>query len=546
MNLLEGYWREGLVKGQLFITDYLARVAVSLCDEKWPTCGTCARAGKVCSGARNTFKFVVNGSHAESPNHAANATETSRLSLVSTGAGRTDRTDRTDRRRNGSGIVKFDPKQVSIGGCSSRRMGHYNSSTNVVMKPLPWSPRDQMAARLVTCLEAAPGTGKDLRILGPFLPMIPQHLGNGNTALDHAVELLLSAWMNSCRRLPSNMWLDLRTYNRAIRSLNDALSDANVELVTNTLAAQCVLQKTEVLYDFSRGSNQENHAAGLIAVINRRGPAQPMTEVVLHVMFESIYHMLQVDIRQDRESGFYTPEWMTALKEAIDASDIIFVLKQLYHLWVEVTAWPGLVRLVRSLRRNPLDIMTAAELHLRATYLAAFLQHQDETILTSLAQSGDIVEVENNTRPDLFSKCYKFANYPIAKLFTCHAFFSITVCRFLQEANRVLGHDDPSIEKQAIRSSRRVWMSWPWLQNQIPLAVDYTAALAFSYESGGSEERKYCIASLREMESFRHPPPIGEWVEATIMANAKAFTGRLPFLKTQDPKIEYDGIGCRS
>jgi hypothetical protein len=255
---------------------------------------------------------------------------------------------------------------------------------------------------------------------------------------------------------------------------------------------------------------------------------------------------LQVDIRQDRQSGFHTPEWMTALKEAIDASDITSALKQLYHLWVEATAWPGLVRLVRLLRRNPSDTITAAKLHLRATSLAAFLQHQDETILSSLAESGGITEVENTTRPDLFPKCYKFASFPIAKLFTVHAFFSITACRLLQEANRVLGYDDPSVEKQARRSSKRIWMSQVWLQNQTPLAVDYTAALAFSYESGEDEERKYCIASLREMESCRHPPPVGEWVEATIMANAKAFTGRLPFLKTQDPKIEFDGIGCRS
>jgi hypothetical protein len=76
--------------------------------------------------------------------------------------------------------------------------------------------------------------------------MIPQHLGSGTTALDHAVELLLSAWTNSSRRLPSDMWLDLRTYNRAICSLKNALDDANVELVTNTLAAQCILQKIEV------------------------------------------------------------------------------------------------------------------------------------------------------------------------------------------------------------------------------------------------------------------------------------------------------------
>lgn len=237
---------------------------------------------------------------------------------------------------------------------------------------------------------------------------------------------------------------------------------------------------------------------------------------------------------------------MIPLRKAIDASDDIPVRKQLYRLWVEATAWPSLVQLVRSLHRNPFDTTTAAELYRKATSLAEFLQYQDELMLNSLVMSGDIVQVENTTRTDVIPKYYKFADYPTAKLFTVHAFFGITVCRFLQEANRVLHQNDPSVEEQARKYSKRVWMSWPWLQDQTPLAVDYTAALAFSYESGNEEEREFTIACLEKMESHRHPPPIGKWVEETIMANTKAFTGRLPFLKTQDPKVEFDGVGCRS
>lgn len=411
---------------------------------------------------------------------------------------------------------------------------------------MPWSPLDQMIAHLVTCLEAAPGTGHDLRIVGAFLPLIPRRLINGNMALGHAVELLLSAWTNSRRGLPSHTWLDLRTYNRALRSLKTALDDANVEQLTNTLTALCILQKIEVLYDFARGSNQENHAAGLIAVTIKGGPAQPMVEVALHATFESLFHMLQEDIRHGRESDFHAPEWRRALDGAIDASDIRSVLKHLYHLWVEVTAWPGLARLVRILRQNPLDTVVAAELHLRATSLAQFLRHQDETIMASLAESGAITKVENTTRPDLFPECYRFADFQTAKLFCTHALFSVITCRFLQEADVVLARREPSVEKQAMRFSKRIWMAYPWFRNQIPLAVDFTAALVFSYESGNREEREFCIASLGEMDSSRHPPPIGEWVEATIMANAKAYSGRLPFIRTQDPKVEYDGVGCRS
>ncbi|KAI1128985.1 hypothetical protein F5Y10DRAFT_163339 [Nemania abortiva] len=476
---------------------------------------------------------IVNGSH--KPDDAGNTIGTSRLPPASTGV------SNADRRRHNESIVIADPEHVFASGRSFK--GHRTiNSLNLI----PWSPPDQIKAQLVTCLDAAPGTGHDLRILGAFVPLIPERMGSGNMALGHAVELLLGAWTKSRRGLPSNTWLDLRTYNRAIRSLKAALDDATVEQLTNTLTALCVLQKIEILYDFARGSNQENHAAGLIAVINKGGPAQPRTAMALHVTFESIFHMLQEDIRQDRESDFHTPEWMTALKGAIDSSNIEPVLKHLYHLWVDVTAWPGLTRLVRMLRQDPSNTMTATELHLRATSLAKLLRHQDEAILASLAETGDITIVENTIRPGLFPECYKFANFPTAKLFGFHAMFSILACRFLQEANRVLTHSDPSIEKQARRYSKRIWMAYPWLRNQVPLAVDFTGSLVFSYESGNEEERAFCVAGLREMDSSRHPPPIGEWVEATIMANAKAYSGRLPFMKTQDLKVEYDGVGCRS
>ncbi|KAI1748473.1 hypothetical protein F4782DRAFT_542868 [Xylaria castorea] len=505
------------------------------CDENWPTCGTCARAGKVCSGARTTFKFVVNGSHNEVPEDGRNSINTSRLSSTSTGV------SRADRRRHTGDIIVLDSKNMAMNGCGFKCHSSMNLS-----QPIPWNPPDQLKAHLVACLGAARGTGHDLHILGAFLPLVPQHLGGGDTALGHAIELLLGAWTNSRRGLPSDTWLDLRTYNRALRSLKAALDDANVEHLNNTLAALCVLQKTEVLYDFARGSNQENHAAGLIAVINKRGPARPMTKIALHVTFESIFHMLQEDIRQGRESVFHTPEWMAALKESIDESDVGLVLEQLYRLWVEATAWPGLARLVRLLRQDPSDTMTAAELRLRATSLAEKLRHQDETILATLAESRAITLVENVGCPDLFPKCYEFADFPTAKLFSSHAMFSIVTYRCLQEADRVLAHSDPSVEKQAREFSKRTWMAYPWLRNQTPLAVDFTASLVFSYESGNEKEREFCTTCLTDMDSSRHPPPIGEWVEATIMANAKAYSGRLPFIKTQNAKVEYDGIGCRS
>ncbi|KAI1266900.1 hypothetical protein F5Y18DRAFT_351712 [Xylariaceae sp. FL1019] len=518
------------------------RARKTKCDENWPTCGACSRAGKICSGARTALKFVVNGSHNEVQPYEYSANE----EAFSPTPRRERRAVETRRRGNRPISTSADLEQGLVNGGIAK----YQRWRPWQMPPEhspPLQATDKIIAQFLCCLRAAPGTGNDLRILGAFVELVPQQLShNGsNSVLGHAVELLISAWTNSQRGLEPSSWLDLRMYNKALRSLKNALDDARVE--EDTLAAQCMLQKTEVLYDFSRGSNQENHAAGLIAVISKAGPNQHMSDVELHVMFEGLFHMLQEDIRQDRSSAFHTPEWMSALRRVLNNNTSINdILKQTYDIWIEVTAWPDLVCMVRRLRKDPSDKATATTLRRRAGALARYLQRKDDTTLRTAFKTGAIWEIDNSSGSPLIPTRYDFANHMIAKMFCCHATFSIVSCRLLQEADRALGRADPCVEEKAKELGRRIWKTHPWIKSKMPLAVDFTAPLVFAYESGNEEERAFCIQSLSDMESFRQPPPIGQWVEETIMANAKAYTGRLPFLKTQDPKVEYDGLGCRS
>lgn len=68
------------------------------------------------------------------------------------------------------------------------------------------------------------------------------------------------------------------------------------------------------------------------------------------------------------------------------------------------------------------------------------------------------------------------------------------------------------------------------MRTQRPLAIEYTAALAFSYESANEEEREFCVRSLEDMEYFRRPPPIGHWTKKTIMANVKGYVKGYTYL----------------
>ncbi|OTB03851.1 hypothetical protein M426DRAFT_170233 [Hypoxylon sp. CI-4A] len=255
---------------------------------------------------------------------------------------------------------------------------------------------------------------------------------------------------------------------------------------------------------------------------------------------------LQEDVRLGRDSVFMRPEWKSAFYQAINSSTLQPALKAMYRLWVEMAVWPALARLVRLLCQDPSDSMAAAELLLRATPVIEWLDRENETTITSLVETGRVAEVENFLDQDMFATCYQFRDADTAKYFYTHAMFNIIISRTMQEANLVLERHDPSATKRCSEYSRRIWMCYPWMRTRRPLAVEYTGALAFSYESANNEEeREFCVRGLEGMEYFRRPPPVGQWIDATIMANVKAYTGRLPFIKNQDVTIELCGLGCR-
>ncbi|KAI1463819.1 uncharacterized protein F4812DRAFT_232321 [Daldinia caldariorum] len=522
------------------------------CDENWPTCGACTRAGKVCSGARNSYKFVVNGCH----NESANLDSTSTASNEGVQG-------RQPRGGSPSGKMIVDMKKYTTakgpGTFHRMRLTHPNRpraakfsrpALSPTLSPTPppaMCASDRLAAELVYCLESASGTGRDMLIWGSSIWMIPRRLGSESPVLRDTVKLVVASWANSQRvALSPEAWLDLRLHTQALRSLRKALQEPGKDLVTDTIAAQWLLQKLEFTYDFERGANQERHAAGLTAVISRGGPWQSFDDLGIHATFDSFFNILQEDVRLGRDSVFMHPEWALAFKQAVDTYTTRPVLKAMYYLWVEMTAWPTLVKLVRALCQDPSDTMAATELVLRATPLIEYLEHEGETTLNSLMESRDVVEAENPLNPDLFPTCYRFRDIDTAKLFYTHAMYTIIVYRTLQEANLVLENHNPRIMKRCREYSKRIWMTYAWMSAQIPLAVEYTAALAFSYESANEEEREFCMRCLRDLEYYRRPPPVGRWVDATIMANVKGYTGRLPFIKTRDITIEMSGLGCRS
>lgn len=196
------------------------------------------------------MKFVVNGCHSASGRYGSASSTSSTGSDAST--------PRDDAHHLSSSpsppriMRRHQPKSswertIPKDGGSFHRMQLSRPSKRRDITP---TPADRLAAELVYCLDAAPGTGYDLRLWGSSLELIPPLLGQ-STVLQHATKLLTTCWSNVRRERPRYTWLDAQIYDAALISLQQALEqtfkDPASNLATSTLAAQTILQKVEVI-----------------------------------------------------------------------------------------------------------------------------------------------------------------------------------------------------------------------------------------------------------------------------------------------------------
>ncbi|KAK7957778.1 hypothetical protein PG988_012626 [Apiospora saccharicola] len=407
------------------------------------------------------------------------------------------------------------------------------------------TPADRLAAELIWCLDAAPGTGHDLRMWGSSLELIPPLLGQ-SAVLQHATKLLTTCWTNLRRVWSRCTWLDAQLYDATLISLQQALEQAFQDpasnLATSTLTAQTILQKVE----------------------------------------------LMGDIRCGKDSVFAEPTWSRAFHQALDETPLKSkLLTRFYRFKVETAIWPTLVRRLRRLHENPADSMLAAEVALRAGALLEYLDELNKTVFAKAMELGGILGVENSSsnnghnptggsRDDndtnFFTPIsYDFASYPLAKFFRAHAFFTIVTLRILQCANSFLydvaagpcgytgcgGDKDPVQQQQQQQQhrlqlldfSRRLWQVHPYMQRRQPLELGGAHYFVAAYEAGDARQKALTCAILRDIEQGRDSPisPLpspdslpSDEEDAAIVAKAMALTGRSFVVQNVDELIDWD------
>lgn len=196
------------------------------------------------------MKFVINGCHSASGGYDSASSTSSTGSDASTP--RDDAAHHPSPPSPPRAMRRRQPKSswersIPEDGGSFQRLQLSNPS-----KPhdMAATPAERLSAELVFCLDAAPGTGYDLRMWGSSLELIPPLLGQSDV-LQHATKLLTTCWTNMRRGWPRCAWLDAQLYDAALiglqKALKQAFQDPASHWATSTLAAQTILQKVEVL-----------------------------------------------------------------------------------------------------------------------------------------------------------------------------------------------------------------------------------------------------------------------------------------------------------
>ncbi|KAI2606707.1 hypothetical protein GGR54DRAFT_413034 [Hypoxylon sp. NC1633] len=487
------------------------------CDEAWPTCGSCRKAGKECSGPSKRVKFVNNGKRGRREREKDDPFP---------GAPDITLSDEVLGPRTTVSLLNLKNKTTKSGATFSK-MRMYTHKPPAPAK-LPGSPTDLLAGKIVTYLKSSEGTGYSLGMFICTLGYTPSLLEN--EALFDATSLLMSTWLKLCQgRNPEEMF-DLRAYGRALRSLQKAITNSRERTSSATLAAAIYLQTTEFLFDGKNGRNQISHSNGIYTLMMERGPPKPGDNFGCQLIFDSFVFIFRLLLAGQIENFFVRPEWQHALANFfVQFKDRAPAIMEMSKLIQYATIVAQIIKRFSDIQRLHPDLQDPDVLEDLTTDVDDMIMKYralDDCTIEPLLQNKKIYEIDDPASP--LGTCYTFPS-PTTALYFANLFsYNIVINRIKQELNAMMGLDDPDLEAECVRLSWKIWLSCWYTQSLKPLcAVSFDMPMCVSYVSAGPAIRAYLLCFLRESESYRKTEA-NRWTEQAVLAHNDLLTGRWP------------------
>ncbi|TPX11592.1 uncharacterized protein E0L32_007803 [Thyridium curvatum] len=383
--------------------------------------------------------------------------------------------------------------------------------------------------------------------------------------------------------------LDLKTYGRALRSVQAALADPEQMYDAATLAAVSILQRVEVPFcvcvetylccmcvdcglslqnSFGGGgvgggglrAGKRAHTEGIYTLMERRGPAAlAADELELHLALDNLGQIMTWSILSRKPNIYTLPEWSDAIMSALEAGAVANpVLSASYRMVLQLAQWPVLVHDLERILQDPLHPdATMAAMKLAEDASALNVTMLEHIRLYGGASSADekatgsclgLRETPCPAEESPFGARYDFPDLTTAQCHCYTALVLIAVNRILASALRFLGSDDPLLEVQNRELSRRIWLALPYARRFKPLGcVFFVTPLVVSYESAvGAEEKRHVIDALYDLEEYKGKAAAPErWTEENILRVCMALTGRMPLDQATDLGVELRSDGAR-
>ncbi|KAH8651319.1 hypothetical protein BX600DRAFT_101516 [Xylariales sp. PMI_506] len=502
------------------------------CDEAWPTCSSCQKTGRVCSGLVRSVKFVHNGHHTKYSKNAASMQD---------GVGEFVATESCTNSQGMPMLVEIGEKALRGGGTLLEMQVVAPPPKPRFMPPpkprsMPLSCADQLVLKLIASITSSRGTGFDLATMMHGLQFIPQVL-KGSQALLDATELYLSTWSNVRTGLPFHSLVNLRAYGKALRSLQNALADQEQQQSITTLTAITILHKAENFFATTRYPRHSSHQNGIYSLLQICGPPQRGDELAAHLAFDNFGDLFSWLILENKKNIFATRKWRDAMRSRLEDGTIKPSPRaDSYRLVLEITPMPSIIHQIRALNDHAMFDDAYVDTAQRKVAIHALSCELKEMLdrfralgfssINSLTQRGSIREFEDPESP--VGTSYDFADEDTASHLGMFSMMCIMLNRMLQHLNGMLGVAEESLEHECRLCSEDIMKCCRFMKSVKPLgAWTYIPNLGWAYEAATPFERRHIIETMADLQAYngREPWPLQE---EFILAGVRSMTGRNP------------------
>ncbi|KAI8965125.1 hypothetical protein F5Y11DRAFT_313926 [Daldinia sp. FL1419] len=485
------------------------------CDEKWPTCTPCLRAGVVCSGPPTLTKFIHTSS-------SDSATDEAR--------GNEGATNQITRRGNTAGNLETIRQRGLPGGAS---FGQFRFAPDGPRKNLT-TVAERVSARLVGYLSHENAPWDVLTVCG-YTKYLPVRLIE-SAALRDSVALMVTTWVNSRRDFKSTPLIDSGLYGKALRTLQRAINDPQEQLKSETLAAATILERLELVFDTQRLYHRSRHWEGIQSLMIKRGPPDPQDPLDVHLMLENHAALVSHWIVEGGENFYLSSPWKEAIQQSAQTIQNTTANGQsdTYRIGFFYGHWPGLVQGFRLVSSDP-DVnsqqIQALALHSKVAGLAAEAVYEGEPILSRLRSAGRILEEADPESP--VGAKYHFGNLYSMMVFISYIMIQTVFNRMLYNLNVILGQPNASLEVEHKYLCRQMWMCIPFVRSLgIVTTIIFVPQLYLSYEGASGDEKEYLLDIIMEIVTYRGQGRYSRdrrVMEPFVLNAAEAMVGRSPF-----------------